>query len=287
MCCAVPMGSGLGERGPYTATGLAGSVASRPAVRSAGGGEPRGTVLAPLAWLDADQPPIPGESRAREPDDCADAQARGIGGIRRTRCLGCLAFVHTRWSASLQDPWERRSPWAWWESEVEDSPAQGLRREELQPCSRLMAGTPPGAARRGGGAGTSASALDVSGLGSPGSTAPGRPRPRQRPVGAWGPAAATACRGASWHVGGQSRSVAGRGKQTSAPPAGAMTELLDAIGRHGQTRVRGQMSLRTPSKDSHPGRSVRRKRGRGSKWQQERLPRSAQVQLLIIRPPAV
>ena len=64
------------------------------------------------------------------------------GGIRRTRCLGCLAFVHTRWSASLQDPWERRSPWAWWESEVEDSPAQGLRREELQPCSRLMAGTP-------------------------------------------------------------------------------------------------------------------------------------------------
>ena len=107
------------------------------------GGEPRGTVLAPLAWLDADQPPIPGESRAREPDDCADAQARGIGGHQEDtvpRMLGVRA--HALECLATQDPWERRSPWAWWESEVEDSPAQGLRREELQPCSRLMAGTP-------------------------------------------------------------------------------------------------------------------------------------------------
>lgn len=107
------------------------------------GGEQRGTILAPFAWLDADQPPITFDIRALEPDDCADTQARGIGGHQEDtvpRILGvreqALEFL------DAQDPWELRSPCAWWESEVEDIPAQSLGREELQPRSRLIAGTP-------------------------------------------------------------------------------------------------------------------------------------------------
>ena len=179
MCCAVPMGSGLGERGPYTATGLAGSVASRPAVRSAGGGEPRGTVLAPLAWLDADQPPIPGESRAREPDDCADAQAAAWGASgghgasdawRSCTRAGVPRYAGPVGAAiALGVVGERGG----------GQPSPGSAERRTQPCSRLMAGTPPGAARRGGGAGASASALDVSGLGALGAlrqAGPGRAR---------------------------------------------------------------------------------------------------------------
>ena len=41
-----------------------------------------------------------------------------------------------------QDPWELRPSRPGWEVEVEDIPPQGLRREELQPCGRLIAGTP-------------------------------------------------------------------------------------------------------------------------------------------------
>ena len=41
-----------------------------------------------------------------------------------------------------QDPWQLRPSRPWWEGEVEDIPTQGLRREELQPCGCLIAGTP-------------------------------------------------------------------------------------------------------------------------------------------------
>jgi hypothetical protein len=58
-----------------------------------------------------------------------------VPGMLRTRAqaLECL---------DAQDPWALRPPRPWGEVAVEAIPAQGLRREELQPCSRLIAGTP-------------------------------------------------------------------------------------------------------------------------------------------------
>jgi hypothetical protein len=107
------------------------------------GGEPRRALLAPCARLDADPPPITCDSREREPDDGADAQASGLGGHQEDTVPGRL---RTRAQAlecrDAQDRWERRPPRPWGEVEGEDLPAQGLRREALQPCSRVMAGTP-------------------------------------------------------------------------------------------------------------------------------------------------
>ena len=40
------------------------------------------------------------------------------------------------------DLWKLRPSRPWWEVEVEDIPTQGCCREDLQPCGRLMAGTP-------------------------------------------------------------------------------------------------------------------------------------------------
>ena len=73
---------------------------------------------------------------SRQPDDFADAQASGIGGhqedavprILRTR-EQALEFL------DAQDLGELRPPRPWWEVEVEDIPAQGLRIEELQPAA--------------------------------------------------------------------------------------------------------------------------------------------------------
>ena len=226
------------------------------------GGEPRGTLRAPCAVLDTEQHPIPCALRAREPDDVADAQARGRGGhqedpVPRMRCVRAQALE----CLEAQDPWELRSPRPWWEIEVEDIPAQGLRRDELQPCGRLRAGTPRqapldqevvqvrahrrwteavrgalGARRQAGHRGD----RGLLGLGGP---------PLHLHV--------VAHLGTSWCP---RSSLACKGKQTSAPPAGAMTELRYAIGRNGHTRVQGQMSLRNPSRESHHGRRVRRKR---------------------------
>jgi hypothetical protein len=58
-----------------------------------------------------------------------------VPGILRTR-EQALEFL------DAQDPWELRPPRPWWEVEVEDIPAQGLRIEEFQPRSGLIAGTP-------------------------------------------------------------------------------------------------------------------------------------------------
>jgi hypothetical protein len=107
------------------------------------GGEPRGAVLASLARLDAEQHPITCDIREREPDDCADAPASGRGGHQEDAVPGML---RTRDQAleclDAQDPWELRPPRPWGEVKVEAIPAPGLRRKALQPCSRLMAGTP-------------------------------------------------------------------------------------------------------------------------------------------------
>jgi hypothetical protein len=107
------------------------------------GGEERGAILAPFALLDADQHPITCDIRQREPDDFANAQASGRGGHQEDAVPGML---RTREQAleclDAPDPWELRPPRPWGKVEVEDIPVQGLRREELQPCSRLIAGTP-------------------------------------------------------------------------------------------------------------------------------------------------
>jgi hypothetical protein len=43
---------------------------------------------------------------------------------------------------AAQNLWELRPSRRWGEVQVEDIPTQGLRIEKLQPCSRLIAGTP-------------------------------------------------------------------------------------------------------------------------------------------------
>jgi hypothetical protein len=106
-------------------------------------GEQRVAILAPCALLDADQLPITFDIRERAPDDFADAQASGRGGPQED---AVPRMLRTREQAleflDAQDPWELRPPRPWRAVEVEDIPAQGLRREALQPCSRWMAGTP-------------------------------------------------------------------------------------------------------------------------------------------------
>jgi hypothetical protein len=106
-------------------------------------GEQGGAILAPFALLDAEQHPITCDICELEPDDFADAQASGRGGHQEDAVPGILGTCkQTLEFLDAQDPWELRPPRPWGEVEAEDIPAQGLRREELEPCGRLIAGTP-------------------------------------------------------------------------------------------------------------------------------------------------
>ena len=93
--------------------------------------------------LDADEHPITFDIRKPQPDDFADAQARGLGGHQEDAvsrifgaCEQALEFL------DAQHLWELRPPCPWGEVEVEDIPTERLGIEELEPRSRLIAGTP-------------------------------------------------------------------------------------------------------------------------------------------------
>ena len=100
-------------------------------------------ILPPFALFDAEQPAITFDIREPQPDDFADAQASGIRGHQEDAVPRILRLREQALEfLDAQDPWELRPSRPWWEVEVEDIPPQGLRREELQPCGRLIAGTP-------------------------------------------------------------------------------------------------------------------------------------------------
>jgi hypothetical protein len=107
------------------------------------GGEESIAILAAFALLDAEQQALTFAIRELQPDDCTDAQTSGIRGHQEDAVPGMLRMREQALEfLDAQDLWELRPPRAWWEVEAEDIPAQGLCREELQPRSRLMAGTP-------------------------------------------------------------------------------------------------------------------------------------------------
>jgi hypothetical protein len=113
-------------------------------VRSAGGGRAGGgAVLPPFAVLAAEQHPVPVAIRAREPDTCADTQARGIGGHQEDAVPGIFcARQQALECCEAQNLGELQPSRPWWEVEVQDLPPQRLGREAFAPRSRLMAGTP-------------------------------------------------------------------------------------------------------------------------------------------------
>jgi len=107
------------------------------------GGEQGRAILAAFPLLDAEQPALTFDIRALQPDDFTDAQASGIRGHQEDAVPGILRMREQALEfLDAEDLGELRPPRPWWEVEVEDIPAQGLGREELQPRSRLIAGTP-------------------------------------------------------------------------------------------------------------------------------------------------
>jgi hypothetical protein len=112
------------------------------------GREQGGAILPPCALFDAEPPAITCDIREPQPDDFANAQASGIRGHQEDAVPRMLRMREQALECrDAQDSWELRPSRPWWEVAVEDIPPQGLRREELPPCGRLMAGTPRPAPR--------------------------------------------------------------------------------------------------------------------------------------------
>jgi hypothetical protein len=141
-------GDGLRRAAGHGPRGIEARPAPRRGPGALPGGAPcgqpaRGALLAPLALLDADEPPSTVAIRALQPDDCAAAQARGLGGPQEDavpRLFGARAQA----LACLDAPplGARRPSRPWGAVEGADIPTQGLGRAEREPRRRLRAGTP-------------------------------------------------------------------------------------------------------------------------------------------------
>jgi hypothetical protein len=109
------------------------------------GGEQRGTILAPCARFDPDQPALTCNVRALQADDCTDAQARGLGrhqehtvsGVfgAREQALECL---------DAQALGERRECRARRQVQIQRLPPEGLGIDKAEPTGDVVTG-PPGA----------------------------------------------------------------------------------------------------------------------------------------------
>ena len=111
------------------------------------GRQQRVTVRPPLALMDADEPAVTFDVGALPPHDFPAAQARGIGRHEQHAMSGgggardqALEFGDTH------QVWQQPLSRAGGPVEVEPIPAEGRDREELEPTSHLVAGTPGQAA---------------------------------------------------------------------------------------------------------------------------------------------